>query len=107
MNHINLSCQGCNNACPLVITVENNEITEVSGNCCHRGVVSAHTQFQNHYLKEASPDNVRFTGEQNIDCSGCSNRCALTVTMRDGKVVSVSGEGCRRGIVSARKQLEI
>lgn len=106
MKHISLSCQGCNNACPLVITVENNEITEVSGNCCHRGIVSANTQFQGHYLADISSDVKSFSGKKVIDCTGCSNQCALTTAVGNGKVLSVSGEGCRRGIISARKQLE-
>ena len=106
MEIINLSCQGCNNACPLEITIENNTITQVSGNCCHRGIVSANTQFQNRYQLSDSSDSVSFSGEKVIDCTGCSNRCVLTVTMKDGKVLSISGEGCRRGLVSARRQLE-
>lgn len=41
-----------------------------------------------------------------IVCSGCSNQCYLEVVMEEGKVKAVSGDGCRRGIMSARKQLE-
>lgn len=41
-----------------------------------------------------------------IICSGCSNRCYLDVKMKDGKVESLTGDGCRRGIISAKKQLE-
>ena len=107
MEIINLYCQGCNNACPLEITIENNTITNVSGNCCHRGIVSANTQFNNRYQSPDSSDIASFSGEKVMDCTGCSNRCSLTVTLEDGKVSSVSGEGCRRGIISARRQLEV
>lgn len=41
-----------------------------------------------------------------ITCSGCSNMCYLDVTMKDGKVAQVSGGGCRRALISARRQLE-
>ena len=107
MKIMNISCHGCNNACPLEITIENDAITNVSGNCCHRGIVSANTQFQDCHQTSWISDNAGFSGEKEIDCTGCSNRCALTVTMADGQVSSVSGEGCRRGIISARNQLEI
>lgn len=51
------------------------------------------------------------TGEQGdevkkITCSGCSNLCYLDVVMKDGKVEEVTGGGCRRAVVSARRQLE-
>lgn len=107
MEMMNVSCQGCNNACPLEITIENDIITNISGNCCHRGIFSANTQFQDRHQASEVSGNAGFSGEKDIDCTGCSNRCALTVTMTDGKVSSVSGEGCRRGIVSARRQLEV
>lgn len=41
-----------------------------------------------------------------IVCSGCSNMCYLDVTMKDGRVQEVSGGGCRRAEISARRQLE-
>lgn len=98
-----ITCQGCNNACPLTVLVENRKVLNVSGNCCHRGVVSAKNQIE----EAGNEDMGRYTGKKKITCSGCSNRCYLDVTMKNGKVEVVSGEGCRRGIVSARKQLEI
>lgn len=55
--------------------------------------------------KEEKKDSA-FHGECRILCSGCSNRCELTVRMREGLVDGIAGEGCRRGIISARKQLE-
>lgn len=41
-----------------------------------------------------------------ITCSGCSNMCYLDVVMKDGKVQEVTGGGCRRAEISARRQLE-
>lgn len=97
-----IDCQGCNNSCPLTVSVENQKVTDVSGNCCHRGIISAKTQIET----PATTPAGNFTGHRKIYCSGCSNRCELDVTMVDGLVESLTGEGCRRGIVSARKQLE-
>ncbi len=41
-----------------------------------------------------------------ITCSGCSNMCYLDVILKDGKVYEVSGGGCRRAEISAKRQLE-
>lgn len=102
MEMINIGCQGCNNSCPLHVTVEGQKVIEVSGNCCHRGIISAKTQIEE---KRTQPSND-FTGQKKIYCTGCSNRCELEVTVENGRVTGLSGEGCRRGIISARKQLE-
>lgn len=105
MEMIHLYCQGCSNACPLVITAEDDNIIEISGNCCHRGIVSANKQFYDRYPSTSSADTANFNGKKEINCTGCSNRCALTVTIEDGRISSVFGEGCRRGSMSAKKQL--
>lgn len=96
-----MDCKGCSNGCPLMVTVEQQEVIQVTGNCCHRGIASAKAQ-----LKSVQQQPVGDSGRRNIFCSGCSNRCLLTVTLLDGVVHSLTGEGCRRGIISARKQLE-
>lgn len=96
-----MDCKGCSNGCPLTVTVEQQEVIRVEGNCCHRGIASAKAQ-----LKRAQQQPAGDSGQRIIDCSGCSNRCTLTVTLLDGVVHSLTGEGCRRGIISARKQLE-
>ena len=98
-----ITCKGCNNACPLSVLVENRKVLNVSGNCCHRGIISAKTQIEG---QENIKDSA-YSGEKKITCSGCCNHCYLDVVMKNGKVESISGEGCRRGIVSARRQLEI
>lgn len=103
MEKINLTCQGCNNHCLLEVTVEKGRVIKVEGNCCHRGIVSANTQIEQRMKK---PDAGAFTGEKRIYCTGCGNRCDMKVTMEDGLVKSLKGDGCRRGIISARKQLE-
>ena len=103
MDKINLTCQGCSNHCPLQVTVEEGKVEEVQGNCCHRGIVSANTQIAQR-MRENNTDS--FTGEKRIYCSGCGNRCDMKVTMENGCIVAVKGDGCRRGIISARKQLE-
>ena len=103
MEIINLTCQGCSNHCPLQVTFENEEVKEVAGNCCHRGIVSANTQIEQRIAKKGAED---FTGEKRIYCTGCGNRCDMKATIENGRVVALKGDGCRRGIISARKQLE-
>ena len=95
-----IGCKGCSNGCPLTVTLDGQTVAAVTGNCCHRGIASAKAQL------ERPQQTGRQSGEKQILCSGCSNRCALTVTMVEGVVHSLTGDGCRRGIVSARKQLE-
>ena len=48
------------------------------------------------------------SGEQHVThrCKGCRNECLLDVTMCGGKVTAVSGGGCRRSMVNAKKYLE-
>lgn len=103
METISLTCQGCNNRCPLQVTIKEGKVEEVQGNCCHRGIVSANTQVEQ---RQAKKEGDSFTGEKRIYCSGCGNRCDMQVTMENGHVVALKGDGCRRGIISARKQLE-
>ena len=103
MRFIDITCKGCNNSCPLHLLVENKKLISISGNCCHRGIVSANSQFQ----AMVGTDAQTSSGIKKLTCTGCSNRCELEVTVKDGVIESLSGEGCRRGIVSAKKQLRI
>lgn len=103
MKKVKLTCQGCKNACSLTAYVEKQEVVEVEGNLCHRGVISANKQVKRQLRKEALRN---FVGETKLLCSGCGNRCDLTVTMDKGRVRSVKGDGCRRGLQNAKKQLE-
>ena len=98
----NINCQGCNNSCPLQVTIIDQKVADVSGNCCHRGIISAKTQVE----KASRKCTELFTGKKEIYCTGCSNHCKLEVTLENGSISSLSGDGCRRGIISARKQLE-
>ncbi len=43
--------------------------------------------------------------QKELICIGCPLGCNLTVQMEDGKVVSVSGNTCRRGDDYARKEM--
>lgn len=43
--------------------------------------------------------------ERYLTCISCPMGCPLTVVMRDGEVVSVSGNTCKRGDVYARKEV--
>ena len=101
MQTIHFDCQGCSNHCPLTVYAENNEIQEVQGNCCHRGLVSARTQFSQMKVAASSP-----TGTRDMFCTGCPNNCALTVHLTDGEPVSIEGNGCRRASVSVTRQLK-
>lgn len=96
-----MNCQGCNNSCPLQVTISEQKVIDVSGNCCHRGIVSANTQVEKMYPKHSEG----LSGVKELYCTGCSNRCKLEVTLEDGAISSLSGEGCRRGIISVKKQL--
>lgn len=98
-----IDCKGCNNSCPLTVLVENKKVLNVSGNCCHRGIVSAKKQIEDSACTgKCADDGVPVK----ITCSGCSNRCYLEVIMEDGKVKEALGGGCRRAVISARRQLE-
>lgn len=98
-----MDCKGCNNSCPLTVLVENKKVLSVSGNCCHRGIVSAKKQIEDSKVTEKRTNDGK---PVKITCSGCSNRCYLEAVMEDGKVKEALGGGCRRAIVSARRQLE-
>lgn len=42
--------------------------------------------------------------EQQITCINCPQGCRMTVTVEDGKVVSVVGNNCRRGAAYAQQE---
>lgn len=42
---------------------------------------------------------------RNLTCIGCPMGCALTVSMEKGKVVSISGNTCKRGETYAQKEV--
>ncbi len=98
----NLDCQGCNNHCPLTIYLENYEIIDVKGNCCHRGIVSANTQIA--ALKE-SDSLLYHTGTKEMFCKSCCNHCPVLVHLKDGDIVDIETAGCRRAMISIKKQL--
>ncbi len=41
-----------------------------------------------------------------MQCRSCRNECVLKVTVDRGEIQEVTGNGCRRGIVSAQKILD-
>lgn len=43
--------------------------------------------------------------EKKLICINCPLGCALTVTMQEGKIVTVEGNTCKRGEIYARKEL--
>lgn len=43
--------------------------------------------------------------ERNLICIGCPLGCPITVTLKDGEVVSVAGNTCPRGDAYARKEV--
>lgn len=43
--------------------------------------------------------------EKKLICIGCPLGCPITVTLKDGSVVSVSGNTCPRGDTYARKEI--
>ena len=42
-----MECTGCSNFCMLRVQVKDGEITQLEGNCCHRGMISAKRQLEN------------------------------------------------------------
>ena len=42
--------------------------------------------------------------EQTITCISCPVGCRLRVTLQDGEVTSVSGQGCNRGVTYAKQE---
>ena len=42
--------------------------------------------------------------EQQITCINCPVGCRMTVTVEDGKVVSVTGNTCKRGVAYAEQE---
>jgi CxxC motif-containing protein len=43
--------------------------------------------------------------EKMLTCIGCPLGCAITVTMQDGEIESISGNTCKRGEVYARTEV--
>ncbi len=43
--------------------------------------------------------------KRELTCIGCPMGCALTVEMKDGEVLSVTGNTCKRGAEYARKEV--
>lgn len=43
--------------------------------------------------------------EKKLTCIGCPMGCALTVTMDNGEVISVTGNTCKRGDIYGRKEV--
>lgn len=43
---------------------------------------------------------------RDMQCKSCRNECALKVTICEGEIREVTGNGCRRGLVSAQKILD-
>lgn len=99
----NIDCRGCNNHCPLTVTVdENKKVTDVEGNCCHRGIVSAKRQLEPRVSLTMlhTNDSIR-----TLNCTGCSNHCQVKVTLKGKKITKIDGAGCRRAVISIRRQL--
>ena len=42
---------------------------------------------------------------RHLTCISCPMGCPITVAMEDGQVVSVTGNTCKRGDISARKEV--
>ena len=97
-----LDCQGCNNHCPLTIYLDNYEIKEVKGNCCHRGLVSADTQI---VALKASDALHSYSGTKEMYCKSCANHCPVRVYMENGEITDLKTAGCRRALISIKKQL--
>ena len=95
-------CKGCSNGCPLEVEMEDGMVAHVTGNCCHRGIVSAKKQLE----PAAEEDLSNYTGTRRIACSRCPKCCRLEVIMKEGKVYDVYGGRCKRADADARKQLE-
>ncbi len=47
MSTIELTCIGCPLGCPLTVTLEGNEVTEVTGNTCVKGEIYAKKEVTN------------------------------------------------------------
>lgn len=42
---------------------------------------------------------------KNLTCISCPMGCSITVEMKDGEVISVTGNTCKRGDIYARKEV--
>ena len=47
MSTIELTCIGCPLGCPLTVTLEGNEVTDVTGNTCPKGAIYAKKEVTN------------------------------------------------------------
>lgn len=43
--------------------------------------------------------------KKELTCIGCPLGCAITVEMKDGEIISITGHTCKRGEEYARKEL--
>lgn len=49
-------------------------------------------------------DEKKLAGIQKIQCKSCRNECMLEVEVKDGEILSVRGNGCRRGLITAERK---
>ena len=47
MENVNLICIGCPMGCPLTVTMDKGEVTQVTGNTCKRGDIYARKEVTN------------------------------------------------------------
>ena len=57
-------------------------------------------------LKEADA-SLHFTGTKKMYCKSCANHCPVQVFMENGQITSIKTDGCRRAIVSIKRQLNL
>lgn len=43
--------------------------------------------------------------KKNLTCINCPLGCSISVELKEGKVISVSGNSCKRGEIYARKEM--
>ncbi|MCQ2507567.1 MAG: hypothetical protein MJ097_02120 [Dorea sp.] len=104
MKVYSFNCEGCNNSCPLEVTVdvEQEAIIKIEGNCCHRGLVSG----ENIARKKMVIERGYADGVYDLICPGCNINCEMKVTVKDKKVLALEGDGCPRGIKKAKQKIE-
>ena len=83
MRTIELTCIGCPLGCPLNVTLEGNEVTEVTGNTCVKGEIYAKKEVTNPTRIVTS--SVRVSGGDRVSVS-----CKTKSDIPKGKIFDVA-----------------
>lgn len=116
MEYKNLTCINCPLGCPLTVTMENNEVTGVTGNTCPRGeayarkectaptrIVTSTVRVQGGRLPVVSVKTASDIPKGKIkDCVAALKDVSLTAPVRIGDIVVANVAGTGVNIIATK-----